>query len=67
MAYTAADVEALEDAIKSGVLRSRIGGRDVWFRSRKELEATKAQIERELLGTSRPKRVGFVAFNGGPS
>lgn len=48
MAYTQADLDALDKAIKSGALRVRTADRDVTYRSLEEMMKIRNQMLEEL-------------------
>jgi hypothetical protein len=50
MSYTQADVDALEAALKSGVLRVRFADRDVTYRSQAELSAQLNLMKQQVSG-----------------
>lgn len=52
MTFTASDLDNLKAALLSGVLRVRIGDRDVQYRSLDELERTIKKVEAYLAGSS---------------
>ncbi|HKJ73946.1 MAG TPA: hypothetical protein VKA19_07500 [Alphaproteobacteria bacterium] len=53
MAWTQDEIDALEDALKSGALRVEIGGKVLHYRSVDEIERT-LQRARESAGTTKP-------------
>lgn len=52
MSYTAADLQAINDAIKSGLSRAKVGDRDLVFRDLDEMQRVKRAIEEELNPTA---------------
>lgn len=53
MAFTQADLDAIETALKSGELRVRLGDKEVQYRTLDDLIRARAIIASELSGTSR--------------
>lgn len=53
MAYTQADIDALEAKIKEGVRRVRFTDREVEFRSIEEMERTLAMMRQQLASPPR--------------
>lgn len=65
MSYTAEDVATLKRAKASGSLKVRFAdGREVTYRSLKELDQIIADMEREIAGESRVRR-SVTRFNSG--
>lgn len=64
MAYTQADVDALEAAIKSGVLRSRVADRETTFRSLDEMNATLREMKRQVASSDPSPRHQLADFSG---
>ena len=52
MAYTQAQVDALENAIATGAMRVRVGDRDTMFRSLEEMKSLLAEMKAEVAGTT---------------
>jgi len=55
MAFSAADLTTLEEAIASGTRRVSINGRDIEYRSMEDLLAAYNLIKRQVEATSRPR------------
>lgn len=53
MAYSQADLDALQAAIAKGARRLKLDGEEVEFRTLDEMERIEARIKAELAGTSR--------------
>lgn len=64
VAYTQADVDALEAAIKSGVLRSRVADRETTFRSLDEMQTILREMKRQVAGTKPGPRHQLADFSG---
>jgi len=56
MAFTSADIDAIDRAIASGELRVRIGERDVTYRSIDELLTARDQVAAVLAASATPGR-----------
>lgn len=63
MAVTQAQVDELEAAIASGVLTSRVAGREVTFRSLDEMQATLMHLKRQLAATPPGPRHQLADFS----
>jgi len=48
MPYTEAHLKKLKEIYASGILKTKLGDREVWFKSEAELKNTIAKIESEL-------------------
>lgn len=64
MAYTQADVDALEAAIKSGALRVRVADRETTFRSLDEMQTILRDMKRQVAGTKPGPRHQLADFSG---
>jgi hypothetical protein len=66
LAYTQLDIDNLKRAIATGAERSKVNDRDVTFRSLKDMQATLAIMEEEVLGPNdrKPKRYRMVTRKG---
>ncbi|MEM9681650.1 MAG: hypothetical protein AAF942_00155 [Pseudomonadota bacterium] len=64
MAYTQAQVDALEEAIASGALQVRYADRTVMYRSLDEMERILSRMKAEVNGTTRTRQVRVNAEKG---
>ena len=65
MAYTAADLTTLETALANGVRRVKFDtGREVEYRSIKELQAAIAEVAKEVNSATRTKVVLMYTDSG---
>lgn len=65
MAWTQADLDAINSAIASGELRVRSSIGEVQYRSMDELLQAKAMITSELAGSSQTVRSTYAQFSKG--
>jgi hypothetical protein len=64
MAFTQAQITALEKAIASGALRVKYADRDVQYRSLEEMERLLGKMKAEVGGTTRMRQVRVNAVKG---
>ncbi|HRJ61688.1 MAG TPA: hypothetical protein PKZ99_10975 [Azospirillaceae bacterium] len=66
MPFTQADIDALKEAVASGVLTATYAdGRSVTYRSLKEMKETLAMMEAEVAPAKKPVRAFRVALSSG--
>ncbi|MAM87559.1 MAG: hypothetical protein CME36_09675 [unclassified Hahellaceae] len=65
MAYTDTDIQAVEDALKSGALRVKYADREVTYRSQAELFALLRSMRESLQTTAPAKTHTFKSFSRG--
>lgn len=64
MAWTQADLEAIETAIKNGTSEVQYADKRVKYRSLEELKEIRAMISKEL-DTSKPGKITYAEFSKG--
>jgi hypothetical protein len=64
MAFTQAQITALEKAIATGATRVRYGDRDVQYRDLEEMERLLAKMKLSLAGTTKMRQVRVNAVKG---
>jgi hypothetical protein len=64
MAFTQAQIDALQAAIAQGVLTVQFADRTVTYRSLREMRDTLAMMEADVATTSRPRAYGAWSSKG---
>ena len=64
MAYTQAQITALEKAIALGATRVRYGDRDVTYRSLDEMEKLLAKMKAQVNNTTRTRQIRVTSVKG---